>query len=301
MDLMTTLFFTKPIVVALNCDDNNDNDNYECDIDYPTINSNIKGPGRGWGGARSDGGRYTKSTKMKQQEAPKRPKPKKKEHVRERNTEIEEFEEDIYDVFYDYDDSWDGYSYYTDIGRWEREENPMPPCTNTTEAWALMKTSPTTFEKIYSAHFGGFMTLGYRETYNVISSIVMEWTEKNPLNSILTRQFIAELFGADYKIQRTPWIFTKTARNLADELFGITAFHNKLKNVRSFISANRVKETCSQTGGFAIPFKPWRELLNKVNDPEELLRATSESRINKVLDDKYLIWLQGKVVIQMYN
>ena len=300
--IMTNTLEMKMNMNMLPGDIEDDYDDYDNDQHHNVDHSDVvdpstKGPGRGWGAMRSDGGRrYTKSTKIKHQESPKRPKLKRKEHVRDKTNEIEEYQEDVEDIFFDYElcDSY-SYSYNDDYGRWDREHNPMPPCTTPAEAWALMSTSSTTFEKIYSAHFGGFITLGYRETYNVVSNVVMQWIEKNPV--ILAKQFIAELFGPEYQMQRTPWIFTKTAREHADKLFGISTFHHKLKDARSFICVNRVKESCSQTGGYAIPFKPWRELLNRVNKPGELLKRTIESKINKVLDDKYLIWLQQKLLV----
>jgi hypothetical protein len=113
MDMIAALFFTTPIAAAMNdtYDDYDDYDHHH-NIDYSdAVDPSTKGAGRGWGAVRSDGGRrYTKSTKIKHQEAPKRPKPKRKEHVLVKADEIEEYQEDVEDISFDYD-LYDSFSY----------------------------------------------------------------------------------------------------------------------------------------------------------------------------------------------
>jgi hypothetical protein len=302
-DVMILFFTTLGVAIpTYDAFDDDYEDENDCNILHTdVVDQRSKGHGRGWGGVRSDGERYTKKDKIKHRDAPSRPKPKRKDHVRDEAKKLEEHQEGGNET-YNHCDRCESYSSYpySDYDRSERENNPMPPCTKSREAWALMRTSSTTFEKIYAAHFGGFVSLGYKETFNVVSNVVMEWTNKNPIVSILAKQFISELFGPEYQMQRTPWIFTKGARVLASKLFGITTFHEKLKSARSFICVNRVKESCTQTGGYAIAFKEWRELLNLVDNPGELLRSTIARKINNVLDDTYLLWIQDRLLMTMH-
>eukprot|EP00966_Prymnesium_polylepis_P062209 1443358-Prymnesium_polylepis.1 len=183
---MILMFFTTPdVAIPTNVlandtfddymyeDENDRNIHHDHNILHSdVVDQSSKGPGRGWGGVRSDGGRYIKKDKIKHREAPSRPKAKRKDRVRDEAKKIEEHQEGGKDTYNHYDrcDSYSSYP-YSDYDRSERENNPMPPCTKSTEAWEMMSTSLTTFEKIYSAHFGGFVSLGYRETYNVVSIV----------------------------------------------------------------------------------------------------------------------------------
>eukprot|EP00966_Prymnesium_polylepis_P319132 7371148-Prymnesium_polylepis.1 len=67
---MIFMFFTTPVVVATNdtfddYDEENDrNIHHDHNIEHSdVVDQSSKGPGRGWGGVRSDGGRYTKKDK----------------------------------------------------------------------------------------------------------------------------------------------------------------------------------------------------------------------------------------------
>ena len=272
--------------------------------DRPLGDQRRRGSMRGWGGLRPDGTRYRQGTKTHHQEPPKRPKTRTNQNrvrVLERDTKYTTKYASGVDgddeVWYD-DDGWDrgSFSDCTEIGVWDRMDNPLPSCTNPHDAWILMQLSPKRFEAIYAAWFGGFITMGYRETYNVVSTIVWRWVDEE--RSSLAREFVTSFFGEDYLMRRTPWVFTKTSRKIADELFGVSEFHEKLKQARAFICVNRVKQVCSErkeTGGYAIPFKEWEQLLNKVNNPSELLHNHMHEKIPMLLHSKYKEWLEEQV------
>lgn len=209
------------------------------------------------------------------------------------------YDEDDYDYYFRShtclsQDEQDEYEPNWDLG------SSFLKCKTAHDAWSIMNSSRDDLLMIYQMNFGFFPEMPYIKTFNTLSRVVERWVDTNSFKFFIVYRFLRKIFGDTLVMFEWKQLkFTGEARSIADDMFGISAFHSKLKEKRDFVCLNAIKQHVSTFCPMKMPWTDFEEAWEEVRDPEGTLERELESKVEAILSPLYVKFLEKTVAAAM--